>query len=449
MKKAVGIDFKISIMRFLVFAVCFTFLFLGFYRNEWQMVGQKKFSLFQKDVEGYVIARMVLTRQSGLFSNGGLLGWGDVNLAHVTEADYQNQYDTYLHGLSFQTYLPKMSHPGFQGIFFSILDQLSPFSASNNLRLFRMFASALFAATLAGLIIWFLEELGRFSGFFVFASIISSQWMTLFGRNLFFVSGFFFLPMLVLLFRLRNEKRGIQFSNRSLFWLVFLFILLKCLFNGYDFILPTLCMVATPIVFYGVLDNWDSANFIRRIMIVIMASISAVLASLLVLSIQVMFASGSFQGGINYIIETVNRRTLSNDPNLPIIYEQANKASLGSILEIYLSESYFYSVFIPYYGVMILFAVASSIGLIAGKRQLQETSHWRSALAMVAATWFSLLGVLSWYTIFKSLAYFHTHMNYLPWHMPFTLFGFGMCGYFVDVFYRSAIKKNTNATPLH
>ena len=169
------------------------------------------------------MARLVLSRQSGVFSNGGLLGWGDVNRDDVHEEDYQRQYDVYLKGLSFETYWAKESHPGFQGIFFSFLDRVSPFTPLNNLRLFRMFTSGLFAMTLAGLILWFYREFGWLSAVFVLASILSSQWMTLFGRNLFFVSGIFYLPMLVLLFRLKNETNGAHLSQSRLFWLVICF----------------------------------------------------------------------------------------------------------------------------------------------------------------------------------------------------------------------------------
>src|SRR5262245_39451579 len=101
--------------RIILFFLAFSLLFLGFYRNQWNMARPKKFSVFQKDVEAYVIARMVISRQSGVFSNGGLLGWGDVNPADVNEADYQHQYDTYFDDLSFKSYWAKESHPGFQG----------------------------------------------------------------------------------------------------------------------------------------------------------------------------------------------------------------------------------------------------------------------------------------------------------------------------------------------
>src|SRR5262245_30602216 len=96
---------------FMLFFLSFSLLFLGFYRNQWQMARPKKFSVFQKDVESYVIARMVLTRQSGIFSRGGLLGWGDVNPDDVNDADYQHQYDAYFEGLAFNSYLVKGSHP--------------------------------------------------------------------------------------------------------------------------------------------------------------------------------------------------------------------------------------------------------------------------------------------------------------------------------------------------
>jgi len=412
-------------------------LFLGFYRDQWQMARPKKFSSFQKDVEAYVIGRLVLSREQGIFSNGGLLGWGDVDgtkMNDIGDKDYQHQYDTYLNGLSFNSYLAKESHPGFQGIFFSALDRISPMASGFNLRLFRILASGLFAVILAGVILWFSWELGWLPAIFVLISILISQWMTLFGRNLFFVSGLFYLPMLLLLFRLFREETGNPLSQGNIFWLVFSTILLKCLFNGYDFILPTLCMAASPLVYYGVKDKWDRHTFITRFLNTVLASLAAIIASLVVLSIQNMFASGSFSQGIGYILETVSRRTLVNDPNLASIYVEAKNASTWSILKIYLSESYFDRLQVPYYAIIILFAIVS-----AAQVWLEKIKAFSSTkgIALVAATWFSLLGPLSWYIIFKSVAYFHTHMNYLPWHMPFTLFGFGLCGFFVQSLIRS------------
>ncbi len=425
-----------KVLPCLFFLLAFNLLFLGFYRNQWEMARPKKFSAFQNDVESYILARMVVTRQSGLLSYGGLPGWGDVDPEHFTDiedADYVHQYVTYMDRSSFRSYWPKESNPGFHGLFFSILDTISPFPAPINLKLFRALASGLFALTLAGTILWFYLEFGGLAAIFVLFSCLASQWMTLFGRNLFFFSWVFYFPMLALLFRLRAERTGNALSNRGLFALVFALVLFKCLFNGYDFILPALGMVASPIIFYGVLDQ-NKKKLIERLLIAGLAILLAIFVSLVILSIQNLAASGSLQSGVDFIVQTFVRRTYSlGDPS--------NNVSIWLILSIYLNEFYLDRHVSPYWAVILLFALASGIYWAIRRSVGNPTGS-----ALVLALWFSLFGPLSWYTVFKSLAYVHTHMNYLPWHMPFTIFGFGLCGFVVQKLIGlvwSAIQKKT------
>lgn len=434
---------KFLLVLFLILAA--SSLFLGFYRNQWQMARPKKFSSFEKLSESYIPARMTISRQSSVFSYGGLIGWGDVDIEHYKDFDdvvFSHQYDVYLSNSSFLNYWAKGSHPSFQGIFFSILDRLSPFPPDTNLALFRMLASGLFALTLTGLILWFYLEFGWCAAIFVAGSLLTSQWVTLFGRSLFFFSWVLFFPLLVLLFRLREEKNGKLLSGKGLFWLAFGLVLLKCLFSGYDFILPALGMVASPIVFYGILYNWDKGKFIKRFSIIVLASLLAVFTSLIILTLQNLLATGSLQAGIDFVLQTIARRTYSFGSNPVAVADPADGVSIWTILSIYLSESYLDRYPLPFFALIIIFAVASLIYWLLGKLRIVDLAQLpKKGYALIGVLWFSLLSPLSWYIIFKSLAYYHTQMNYLPWLMPFTIFGFGMCGFVVEKIGSLVLKR--------
>lgn len=417
----------------LVVTISIGLLFLGFYRNQWGAVNSKKFNTFQRDVESYVLARLVLSRQAGWLAEGGLLGWGDLQAEVAREADYEHQYETYFQNQSFVTYTVKQSHPGFQAFFFSVLDRSVPLAPVLKFRLYHALASALLALVLAGLVAWFYLEFGLLSALLVLVSLLASVWLTLFGRNLFFFTWFFYLPMLVGLFWFRQEKDERATSHLQLFGLVFGLIFFKCLLNGYDFMLPTLGMTATPLVFYALCRGWEKARFFQRFLVVVAASLVALLASFLVLSLQVALATGDFSAGVEFILSSIFRRTtgvnLATDPVVSV--------SWAEILKIYLVESYLNRLYVPIYGLIGLFVGAS---LLFGWAHKRLSGSLASGWALVWTTWFSLLAPLSWYLVFKSLAYYHTHMNHLPWLMPFTLFGFGLTGFVLQKLLQSLIQ---------
>jgi len=48
-------------------------LFLGFYKNLWQVVDQQAFTGFQRDAENRIYGRIIESRDKGMFSDGALL----------------------------------------------------------------------------------------------------------------------------------------------------------------------------------------------------------------------------------------------------------------------------------------------------------------------------------------------------------------------------------------
>ena len=83
-----------------------------------------------------------------------------------------------------------------------------------------------------------------------------------------------------------------------------------------------------------------------------------------------------------------------------------------------------------YLYLVVLFAAVAAL-LLFFVRKSPAPARQR-ALALAAATGFSLLAPLSWFIIFKSHSFIHTFMNNIVWQMPFTIYGFALCGVFLQ-----------------
>ncbi len=411
------------------FLLAATALLFGFYHNTWRAVRPGKFKNFQLDSESLVIARMVESRQHGIFAFNGLLGWGDANPANLNESDYTHQYDVYLSGQQFQTYSLYKSVSGFQGMLYSALDRLSPFSAAINLRDFRVLTSLLLALVLSAFLLWLLYEFGWLTFAVGLLSTLISGWITVFGRNLFYSIWASFLPLALLSWYLAWEQRKGFLSNAWLAATGFAGILLKCLVNGYDFIIPALAMPVIPLVYYGLREHWEAGRFARRLGLLALALGVAVIASLLVLAVQLRVSEGSLMGGLLSILHTLSRRSYG-DPSMFPGYEASLEANPLSVLWTYIAGDTAINLLNINF-LQLIAAFAAFTVLFAGlDRWLRlPPENRRKAYALMGAAWVSLLSPVSWFLIFKGQAYIHTFTNYLAWHMPFTLFGFAFCGY--------------------
>ncbi len=409
-------------------AISFGLIFIGLYRNQWNVVREKKFKQFQTDSESLVIARLVETRQNGIFAENGLLGWGDANPLTLRDSDYQHQYDIYLTGQNFQNYSLYKSISGFQAMFWGELDRLSPFSPAINLRNFRVLEALLFGLTLTLFLSWILYEFGWLPAGMVLLTTLVSQWITLYGRNLFYFLWATFLPLGLIAFYFAWEEKKGTTSNLCLALLAFAGMLFKCTMNGYDYIIPALAMPTVPLVYYALRNGWDRSKFIKRLLIVAAALLIAVLVSLLILAAQLSISEGSFLGGLASIFGTFGRRTYGQ-ANLYPGNEAGLEANTWSVLWTYISQDTAINVLgLNFLSIILIFAAFTAIYLIFDKFKKGNLPDRTKTYALIGATWFSILSPLSWFIIFKGQAYYHTHTNYVAWHMPFTLFGYAMCG---------------------
>ncbi len=412
-------------------------LFLGLYRNQWNVVREKKFKNFETDSESLVIARLTESRQSGLLFDNGLLGWGDANPLDLNQQDYTHQYDVYLSGGSFESYSLYKSVSGTQGLFFSALDSLRPLSPAINLRDYHVLVALFLTGSLSLFVAWALLEFGWFPAVVLVITTMLSQWITLFGRNLFYFMGASFLPLGAVALFLAWEQRRPRVSNASLALLVFATILFKCMMNGYDFIIPALAMPVIPVVYYGFRSGWQRSVFLKRLALVGLAMLVAVAVSVLILAIQLQVSEHNLWGGFASILSTLSRRSYGDPSQFPS-YADSLRANPWPVLWTYIADDTAIQVLgLRFLDIIALFALATVVYVGLDQLRHRGLLDRGKVYPLIAATWISLLSPVSWYVIFKGQAYVHTFTNYLAWHMPFALFGYVLCAVVVRAVFQA------------
>jgi hypothetical protein len=433
--------------RLIVLALSLSSLWLGFSANVWHASSQDRFLDDLRETESLVVGRLVMTRQGGLLAEGGLPGAGipgDIHADWISQEQVSDQYSTYLEGSTFENFSPYLSQIGGQAMLYGLLDRVVPLSPRNTLRLFHAIAALLSALALALVVLWFFDEFGMFAAVVVLCSILLSDWLTVFGRNLWWSLWAFYLPMVGVMYYLRRRSAP-PADWRRLGALSFLLIAIKCFINGYEFITTTVVMMMVPLVYYDWARRTAVAEFFRRSTAMLVGAAAAIGASLFTLSSQIASATqGSISDGWRHIWYALGKRTYGAGDDYSELVSSSHEASVAEVLGTYVSGAYldttqFVSSFrlyrlrflleheVGYAQLLVLFALGSVALVVIGRGSMSEEVRHKS-VALVATTWFSITAPLSWYIMFKGHAQIHTHLDYLLWQMPFTLFGFALLG---------------------
>ena len=410
-------------------------LFFAFFSNSWHVAEQQWFGSHQRDTESLIVGRMVKSRQDGIFSAGGLTGAGmlnDIQQGWVSSEQIQNQYSAYLYELTFDGYSPYMSQIGGQGILFSLLDRLIPLSSHTKLQLFYMLTSLLSAIALTVIVHWFYREFGWWVAISVVGSMVLSQWLTVFGRNLWWSLWAFYLPMIAVMYFLRHYKipANRQFVTFGIVILISVFV--KCFINGYEYITTTLVMMMVPFIYYAIVDRWRVPRFLKLSLATVSGSCVAIFLSLALLCFQIGSVKGGFGDGVAHVVYSLGKRTHGEADSFPPQYAASLKAGTIEVVTTYIEGTFFEprsqvsrSLFkVRYVHLIVVFIMMSVLLFVRGNEKRRQ-----HRIALICATWFSILAPLSWYVIFKAHSFIHTHMSYLLWQMPFTFFGFAICGW--------------------
>ncbi|MDE0553987.1 MAG: hypothetical protein OXI24_07225 [Candidatus Poribacteria bacterium] len=424
-----------------LWALSIGLLFFGFFFNVWHVAEQDWFDTHQRDTESLIIGRMVKSRQDGIFSSGGLTGAGittNIQQDWISENQIDNQYAAYLNSGSFDEFSPYMSQPGGQGIIFSLLDGLIPLSPQIKLSSFYVLTALLSAIALTLIVNWFYEEFGGWVAVFVVGSAVLSQWLTVFGKNLWWSLWAFYLPMLVVLYFLKGHRvpANRQFIRFGI--LIFIAVSIKCFINGFEYITTTLLMMMVPFVYYVILDKWSGRQCLKWMLTAGLGSGVAIFVSLVMLCVQIGAVKDGFMDGVAHVIWSFGKRTYGEPRDYPTVYAASLEAGTIGVIITYMNGVFFDlnnylssanafvtdSLFKIRYYYLIVFFIVMSILLFIRSTAKQPKQY----IALIWTAWFSILAPLSWYVIFKAHSYIHIHMSFLLWQMPFTLFGFAVFG---------------------
>ena len=400
--------------RLFVAIVLVTF-WMSFSLNALHIVSPEWFYRQNRDMESYVLGKLIVSRQYGFFYKAGLTGQAAAtNLEPYPPALVEDTYARYLNNDGLTGFTPYLSHPGGQAVFLATLDRWLPFSPLLKLHFYHALISLLSAIAITMVIGWIYRIAGVWAAAAAFIGTLFSSWLTVFGRNLWWCLAAFYVPFLVLVYMLVKQKSG----TRELIFATCIGVLVKYAATGYEYVTTALLMMFVPIVYYGIANGWGISKAVKIVGSVITGTVLATLLSIAVLSWQIRIVTGSFRNALDHFVISLLKRTFADPSGFSPAIAWSLKTPVLTVLRSYLAGYYFGPV--KYWHLFAFFILAILV-LLAGRRDRQD---W----AYMMAVCFSVLAPLSWLVIFKAHSQLHPHMNFIVWQMPFTLLGFGLMG---------------------
>jgi hypothetical protein len=166
---------------------------------------------------------------------------------------------------------------------------------------------------------------------------------------------------------------------------------------------------------------------------------AATIMGLIILSAQIIANDGNFTSAINYVENRFGHHAAGNSEYFFDENIKATRISAAEIMGKYLAMPAI-NIRMPgpdtqilYWHLVVLFAACTVLFFLSHKKR---EGYPRKAIALIVATWYSVLAPLSWYLLFRPHSIIHTHVNTIGWQMPFTLLGFALCGYVITDLFR-------------
>lgn len=275
---------------FIMATIIFT---LNFKENAFNSAADGFFDYFQMDGESLVVGRLFLSERKGLTDHAGFLG--RTHPKEDTDNLFVYQYEAYRNNLDFANYEGYYSQPGAQAFLFGSICKATGWNGETALNIFRWMVSLCTALAFTAFLVWGMANWGMATAVFTFVCLLFSQWITVYGRNLFWVLFVFYIPFLTALFWLHGYEYKSKHPLLHTFVLMFSAVFIKFLFTGFEYITTVMVMSLTPWIFYAMERNWKTKKILQSSLAACAGVLSAVMAGLVWLTVQYSILSGSFK----------------------------------------------------------------------------------------------------------------------------------------------------------
>lgn len=462
-------SFRMQKGQKILFFIFFIFLTLNFYNNPFKVLPDEQFKDLDIFCESLLYGRLAKSQKDGVFSEAGLLGviYDENSLpenlkGHVPDSlkemriyrirefaintSMHQQLDYYLTKTEDipDGYALYLSQIGGQGFVLSFFDKILPFDNNIKFKFFKLINAALCALCLILFMLWAYRNWGIISIVIYFVLILFSPWLVFFGNSLFWVLWAFYIPFLTMLFLLyKKHMNPKSISNRQIWIFLYLSVLIKCFFNGFEFFTTSFACIFCPILYYFLLERKSIKEFIIFSLKTGMIIFSALITQTLILVMQLTYVKGNLISALNYLSYTFIRRASFS------YYENDDYGVIGSIkfifakylqgnafgLKLFNLEN-FNIFFIALFSIIVLSGIIIYLHTIFKKRD-----QYLKNKALLITTAFSFICPASWFIIFREHSYFHRHLDFIVWYIPFLLYGFLVIGVGCSCII-SILKKN-------
>lgn len=396
----------------------------------------------QTDSEALVVARLVQNHAAGKGSDFRMLGYYTNAALEDMELRFSTPYRLYTgqqNDLANYTYDLYRSQYGGQAVPLGWLDDLVstavhsyPLSRfigpgiearwiGNRVQLLQLAVAAANAFIIVGLILWFVSEFGLGVGWCLVALTLASPWLSVFGRNLYWMVGTWFVPLVTTawLGRWFDGLRQPSGRDRALLMVGVVLgmgggIFIKSTM-GYEYMSTITLAQFTVVLFYALKWGWRWQGTLTALAFSGFAAVSGFAAAVqLHLSQLAESFGGSRPEALEHFRYLISHRAVGN-PSMLMQKFGTTGSRLGNI---------FCYVFLPPQGYLpfFLFLIPFLIVAIRVIRKKRQPSG-SSIRPLAWATVFSFSAPLSWYVLAKGHSLMHPHINYILWHLPTMFFG--------------------------